>query len=60
MQTNDHQIRNYDIVLDETFGNPGSPERAKAEEEAYNFYSGQILQELLLNGLFYDFLRLHI
>ena len=32
MQTNDHQIRNYDIVLDETFGKPGSPERAKAEE----------------------------
>ena len=79
MQTNDHQIRNYDIVLDETFGKPGSPERAKAEEEAiakekaeaearakavadsiarvhaaerakaeeeaYNFYSGQILQD---------------
>ncbi len=45
MQTNNHQIRNYDIVLDETFGKPGSPERAKAEEEAYNFYSGLILQD---------------
>ncbi|MCR5455472.1 MAG: helix-turn-helix domain-containing protein [Bacteroidales bacterium] len=44
MQTNDHKIRNYDIVLDEKFGKTGTPERAKAEEEAYNFYSGQILQ----------------
>lgn len=44
MHTNDHQIRNYDIVLDEKFGKPGTPERVKAEEEAYNFYSGQILQ----------------
>ena len=44
MQPNDHKIRNYDLVLDETFGKQGTPERAKAEEEAYNFYSGQILQ----------------
>ena len=44
MQTNDHKIRNYDLVLDEKFGKIGSPQRAKAEEEAYNFYSGQILQ----------------
>ena len=43
MQTNDHQIRDYDIVLDAEFGKPGTPERAKAIEEAYSFYSGQIL-----------------
>ncbi|MBO7461460.1 MAG: hypothetical protein J6T96_02565 [Bacteroidales bacterium] len=42
MQPNDHKIRNYDLILDETFGKQGTPERAKAEEEAYNFYSGQI------------------
>ena len=43
MQTNDHQIRDYDIVLDAEFGKPGTAERAKATEEAYAFYSGQIL-----------------
>lgn len=43
MQTNDHQIRDYDIVLDAEFGKPGTPERAKAIEDAYTFYSGQIL-----------------
>lgn len=44
MQPNDHKIRNYDLILDETFGKQGTPERAKAEEDAYNFYSELILQ----------------
>ena len=44
MQPNDHIIRNYDLILDETFGKQGTPERAKAEENAYNFYSELILQ----------------
>ena len=43
MQTNDHQIRDYDVVLDAEFGRPGTPERSRAIEEAYAFYSGQIL-----------------
>ena len=43
MQTNDHQIRDYDIVLDTEFGKIGTPERASSIEEAYAFYSGQIL-----------------
>ena len=46
MQTNNHKIRNYDLILDETFGKQGTPERAKAEEDAYNFYSGQISQDV--------------
>ena len=46
MQPNDHIIRNYDLVLDETFGKQGTPERTKAEEEAYNFYSELILQSV--------------
>jgi len=46
MQPNDHIIRNYDLILDETFGKQGTPERAKAEEDAYNFYSGQISQNV--------------
>lgn len=43
MQTNDHQIRDYDTVLDAEFGKPGTLERSRAIEEAYAFYSGQIL-----------------
>ena len=43
MQTNDHIIRDYDLVLDAEFGKPGTPERSKAIEAAYSFYSGQIL-----------------
>ena len=46
MQTNDHKIRNYDLVLDETFGKQGSPERAKAEDDAYNFYTRHISQDV--------------
>ena len=46
MHPNDHKIRNYDLILDETFGKQGTPERAKAEDDAYNFYTGQILQNV--------------
>ena len=34
MQTNNQQIVDYDLVLDEKFGKEGTPERIKAEEEA--------------------------
>lgn len=44
METNDGIIRDYDQVLDAEFGKPGTPERIKATEEAYAFYTGQILQ----------------
>ena len=43
MQTNDHIIRDYDLVLDAEFGKPGTSERARATEAAYSFYTGQIL-----------------
>lgn len=34
MQTNNHQIVDYDLVLDQKFGKEGTPERIKAEEDA--------------------------
>jgi DNA-binding XRE family transcriptional regulator len=43
MQTNDHQIRDYSAVLAAEYGEHGTPERAKFDEEAYAFYSGQVL-----------------
>lgn len=46
MHPNDHKIRNYNLILDETFGKQGTPERAKAEEDAYNFYLGRISQDV--------------
>ena len=45
MQTNNHKIVDDDLVLDAKFGKEGTPERIKAEEAAYSFYSGQILQD---------------
>ena len=36
-------VLDYDAVLDARFGAEGTPERARAEEDAYAFYSGQIL-----------------
>ena len=45
MQTNNHQIVDYDKVFDQKFGKEGTPERIKAEEEAFSFYSGQILHD---------------
>jgi len=43
MQKNDHMIRNYSEVLAAEYGAHGTPERAKFDEEAYAFYTSQIL-----------------
>lgn len=48
MQTenkNDHQIRDYDIVLDAEFGKAGTQERERSIDEARAFYTGQILHD---------------
>lgn len=45
MQTNNHKIVDYDQVLDAEFGKPGTPERIEAEEKAYAFYTGQIIED---------------
>lgn len=41
MQTNNHQINDYDAVLDAKFGKPGTPERHVAEAEAARLYYGK-------------------
>lgn len=43
MQTNDHKIRNYSEVLDAQYGAKGTARRARFDEEAYVFYTSQIL-----------------
>ena len=45
-QVNDRKIRDYDAVLDAKYGAPGTPERTRFEEEAYSFYSGQIIRDI--------------
>lgn len=43
MQTNNHKIEDYDLVLDSKYGKEGTPQRAQFEEEAKAFYASQIL-----------------
>jgi len=45
MQTNNHKIVDYDAVLDEKFGKEGTPSRIAAEEKAFAFYTGQIIEQ---------------
>lgn len=43
METNNHQINDYSAVLERKYGKYGTQERAKFDEEAYAFYTSQIL-----------------
>ncbi len=45
METNDHLLIDYSAILEAKFGKPGTPERAKFDEEAYAFYTSQVLLE---------------
>ncbi|MDR1371152.1 MAG: helix-turn-helix domain-containing protein [Dysgonamonadaceae bacterium] len=50
MKENDCKIRNYSAILKEKYGAYGTPERAKFDEEAYAFYTSQILIEARKNA----------
>ncbi len=43
MEANNHQINDYSAVLERKYGKEGTAERAKFDEEAYSFYTSQIL-----------------
>ncbi len=45
METNNHKITDYSAVLEQQYGKPGTSARAKFDEEAYAFYTGQVLLE---------------
>ncbi len=45
MPTSNHIITNISEQLEKEFGKHGTPERAKFDEEAYTFYTSQILLE---------------
>jgi DNA-binding XRE family transcriptional regulator len=42
---NNHQIADYDIVLDNKYGKVGTPEREAFRREAYAYYMGQIIHD---------------
>ncbi len=43
METNNHKLVDYSAVLEQKYGKPGTPERNRFDEEAYAFYTSQIL-----------------
>lgn len=45
MNTKEPMITDISAELEREFGKPGTPEREKFDEEAYAFYTGQILKE---------------
>lgn len=45
MNTKNNLIQDYDAVLDSLYGKEGTPERNKFEEDAYAYYTGQILRD---------------
>ena len=47
MQTNDHKIRDYSASLNAQYGAPGTPERAKFEEEASALFCRVLIHPLV-------------
>jgi DNA-binding XRE family transcriptional regulator len=45
MQTNNHKIVDYDAVLDAKFGKIGTISRTVAEEKAFAFYTGKVIED---------------
>ena len=45
MHTSDYKIRDYDAVLDAKFGKLGTPSRTEAEERAWAFYTGKVVED---------------
>ncbi|GHT36078.1 transcriptional regulator [Bacteroidia bacterium] len=50
MQTNNHEIVDYDVVLDAKFGKEGTNERIEAEEKAFAFYTGKVIEDARKNA----------
>lgn len=50
MKTNNHRINDYSAVLEQKYGVRGTARRATFDEEAYAFYTSQILLEARKNA----------
>lgn len=45
MSIKENMVQDYDAVLDSRYGQEGSPERKKFDEDAYAYYTGLILRD---------------
>ena len=45
MKTKNNEIKSYSAVLDEKYGAPGSASRMEAEQKAYSYYTGVLIEE---------------
>ena len=50
MHTNNHMITNISEQLEKEFGKHGTPQRSKFDEEAYAFYTSQVLLDARKNA----------
>ncbi|MDF9831133.1 helix-turn-helix transcriptional regulator [Parabacteroides sp. PF5-6] len=45
MRAKNNEIRSYSAILDKKYGVQGSPSRLEAEQKAYSFYTGLLIEE---------------
>lgn len=45
MKAKNNEIRSYSAVLDQKYGVPGSASRIDAEQKAYAYYTGQLIED---------------
>jgi len=45
MKTKNNELKSYSAVLDKKYGVPGSESRVAAEEHAYAYFTGQLIEE---------------
>lgn len=45
MRTNNHKIVDFSTEITKEFGEKGTPERKKFDDEAYTYYTSQIIAE---------------
>jgi|WetSurMetagenome_2_1015567.scaffolds.fasta_scaffold162942_3 hypothetical protein len=56
MKTNNHQIVDYSAVIEKRYGH-STAERTKFDEEAYTFYTSQILPDARKNRVLPHFIE---
>lgn len=45
MKTKNNEIKSYSAVLDKKYGAPGTESRLAAEERAYAYFTGQLIED---------------
>lgn len=50
MKTKNNEIKSYSAVLDKKYGAPGTETRLAAEERAFAYFTGQIIEEARKNA----------